>query len=134
MQCVIDASVVIKWFIPEPHKEQADKVLTGLTNESLDLIAPDILVAEVGNALWKRSALPHQLSSIEAADSFEDFLGLDIRLHSSTALARHAYALAVSEKRAIYDMIYVTLAKERSCPLITADEKLFRALGKTLAA
>ena len=47
---VIDASVAVKWFIPEIHSQTAVKLLAGKKT----LYAPDLIYAEVGNTLWKK--------------------------------------------------------------------------------
>jgi hypothetical protein len=47
---VVDASVVIKWFIDEVHAEAARR----LQAEHYDLLAPDVLWPESGNILWKK--------------------------------------------------------------------------------
>ena len=52
---VVDASVVAKWFLPEPHKDNAERLLRDFLSETVELMAPDLLVVEVGNLLWKRS-------------------------------------------------------------------------------
>src|SRR5437016_3552759 len=98
MLLVVDASVAIKWFIAEPHKDKADRILAEFADDSRELIAPDLLIAEVGNALWKRSAKLKDISPVEAADSFRDFLSLDIKLHPASGLAPTALRLALSEQ------------------------------------
>jgi predicted nucleic acid-binding protein len=55
MQRVVDACVVAKWFLPEAHKEQAENLLHDFVDEKVTLMAPDILVIEIGSLLWKRS-------------------------------------------------------------------------------
>jgi predicted nucleic acid-binding protein len=47
---VLDASLVVKWFVPEIHSEAARKWL----DASHDYIAPDLLFPEAGNAMWKK--------------------------------------------------------------------------------
>jgi predicted nucleic acid-binding protein len=46
---VVDSSVAIKWFIPESLSSQARRLLDGYEAESLELLAPDLIYAEVGN-------------------------------------------------------------------------------------
>jgi predicted nucleic acid-binding protein len=52
---VVDASVVAKWFLPEAHKDKAEKILRDFLDDKVELAAPDLLIAEFGNVLWKRS-------------------------------------------------------------------------------
>ena len=47
---VVDASVAVKWLVPEIHTQEAEQLL----DPTHVLLAPDLLYAEVGNALWKR--------------------------------------------------------------------------------
>ena len=47
---VVDASLVIKWFVPEIHSEAARRWL----GASHDYVAPDLLFSEIGNAVWKK--------------------------------------------------------------------------------
>lgn len=48
MKWVIDASVAAKWLAPEPDSPLAEALLDD------ELIAPDLLFAQVGNILWKK--------------------------------------------------------------------------------
>jgi predicted nucleic acid-binding protein len=47
---VVDASVVVKWFVPEIHTDAARRLLV-LSHE---YVAPDLLVAETANTIWKK--------------------------------------------------------------------------------
>lgn len=44
---VIDSSVVIKWFLAEPHGDLADEILDAFESKQLQLVVPDILYAEL---------------------------------------------------------------------------------------
>ena len=50
MRLTVDASVVTKWFVPEELFEEARLVLA----HPIDLHAPDILLAEFANTIWKK--------------------------------------------------------------------------------
>ena len=47
---VIDASVAVKWFVPEVHSEHALRLL----RKKFALLAPELIQAEFGNILWKK--------------------------------------------------------------------------------
>jgi predicted nucleic acid-binding protein len=130
LQYVLDANVVVKWFIPEIDSDKADRLLADFRNHRLDIIAPDILVSEVGNTLWKRSVKIKDISAAEAASSYTDFLDLDVPLHSSTAIAENALSIATSEQHPLLDTLYISLALKKGCEFITADEKLVNKLGR----
>jgi predicted nucleic acid-binding protein len=129
LQYVLDANVVVKWFIPEIDSDKADRLLDGFRNHKLDIIAPDILVSEVGNTLWKRSVKIKDISVADAAASYTDFLDLDVPVHSSTTIAEDALSIATSEQHPLYDTLYISLARKRGCEFITADETLVNKLG-----
>ena len=48
---VIDASIAVKWVIPEVLSDRADRVRAG----DNDVLAPDLLLVEVANALWLKT-------------------------------------------------------------------------------
>ena len=47
---VVDASVVVKWLVPEIHSDAARRLLV-LPHE---YVAPDLLFAETANTIWKK--------------------------------------------------------------------------------
>lgn len=53
MSLVVDASVALKWFVPDPGHEAALAILKADDAEP-QLLAPDWLLVEVANALWKQ--------------------------------------------------------------------------------
>jgi predicted nucleic acid-binding protein len=130
MQRVVDASVVAKWFLPEAHKAKAEKLLRDFIDEQVELTAPDLLVVEFGNVLWKRARKTKDISAGQADQIFEDFLALRVPLRDSAAFAGSALKLATQKDHPIYDMLYITLAEQDSCEFITADETLVRKFGK----
>jgi predicted nucleic acid-binding protein len=93
------------------------------------LIAPDLLVVELGNLLWVRSTLRGHISENQAAEAYESFLALGLDLRPSSTVATAALKLAAEGNHKVYDMMYVALARREGCELITADEKLINKLG-----
>lgn len=128
---VVDASVVAKWFLPELHKDKAEKILRDFLDDRVELIAPDLLTAEIGNLLWKRSAKLKDITPLQAEQIFSDFLALPLRLNHSKTVAAAALKLATGKNHAIYDMLYIALAEQSSCMFIAADEKLMNKFGRT---
>jgi len=127
MQRVVDACVVAKWFLPEAYKEQADKLLH---DDTVDLIAPDLLVIEFASLLWKRSTKIKDISLDQADQIWEAFLALDLPLHPSADIATAALKLATQNDHKIYDMLYIALAERNACEFVTADKTLMNKLGR----
>ncbi len=128
---VVDSSIVIKWFIPEPHSEEANQILTLYQNGKLLLYAPDLLYAEIGNIVWKKQQF-QGLSDRDAHEILALFGELDLTIFPSATLLERAYTIATNYKRTVYDSLYVALSLQESCPFITADQKLVNALQEKL--
>ncbi len=124
---VIDASVVIKWFLAEPYGEAALRLL----DVEGRFLAPDHLFAETANAIWKK-VRRREIAAEYGHDviSAIDATGVVITTVPCRELAEGAYDIATTYGRSIYDAMYVALAKQRNTRLITADDRLFNALAK----
>lgn len=127
---VVDASVVVKWYIPEKLSEQADYFLEESVATGVPLLAPDLLMAEVGNILWKKQRL-RELSPSEALQILDTICeSLPIQLYASLPLMRSSWKIACTFDCSFYDALYVALAQEQDALFITADEKLVGALRR----
>ena len=51
MRIVVDASIALKWVIPEPDSDAANAL------RAAELIAPALWLAEAANALWRHARL-----------------------------------------------------------------------------
>lgn len=123
---VVDASVAMKWFVPEPYSESAVTLL----NAEHDLHAPDFLFVETGNILWKK-VVRGELSP-QVARKIAAALGVVmLEVHPSRPLLDTALDLAVSVSRTVYDSLYLALALALDCQFVTGDERFFNALAPT---
>ena len=117
---VIDASVAVKWFLPEVHAEAARRVL----RQKRELLAPDLIWVEVGNALWKKSARA-EITSETARDILRDFRRFPLQTYSVKSLLPPAWDLAERFHITVYDSLYLALAVGRGVALVTADRPLY---------
>ncbi len=123
---VIDASVVVKWVLPEDGRSEALKWLDAYEAGQLTLIAPSLLLAEVGNVLSKRC----RRKQITAAQARQAFRHIEMRAPVAVEIdesAPSAFELSLVHRIPIYDCLYVALAIGRGCELITADRRLYHA-------
>lgn len=127
MRYVIDASVLLKAVLREQDSEAAYSLVAQHREGAATLIAPDLILTEAANALWKRALLRREISIADARDAFASLTSAGIILHASTVLLEDALALAFRHRHTVYDALYVTLAVRQRRPLVTADEKLLRA-------
>lgn len=128
MVYVLDCSVALKWFLPEPLSDEAHNLLTRFRTKTDDLLAPDLLIAEFGYNLRKRSS-NQELPSNEAQEILEDFLALGIETVAIPVVARDAMRLALDHMGNFYDAVYVAVAQMRGCSVVTADDHMSHAFS-----
>lgn len=126
---VVDASVAVKWYVPEPHWEAAATLL----DERNELVAPDLMPAEFGNALWKKCGRG-ELSSSEVRSIVDAFPGVPLQIYSSLTLLEAAVEIALKAARTVYDSLYVALAVALDSTLVTADARLLDGLRESKLA
>lgn len=126
-----DSSVAIKWFITEPLSDRARLILEEWQMGTLTLHAPDLMVAEFGNIVWKKHRF-QGLSAVGAQLIIETFGALNWTLTSSATLLAEACRLALLYNRSIYDSLYLALSLGEQCRFVTADERLVNAVGASI--
>jgi predicted nucleic acid-binding protein len=122
---VVDASLVVKWFVPEVHSEAARRWL----DASHDYIAPDLVFPESGNAIWKKIRRG-ELSKDEGQQLVGDISVVGVEAVSMRALLPDAHALAVATGVTVYDAMYLTLAVRLETQVITGDDRFARKLAE----
>jgi predicted nucleic acid-binding protein len=123
---VVDASVAAKWVFPEVFSSQSRRLLSA----RYDVIAPDLIWCELGNIAWKR-VRRGEISSDEAAQVIADLVRMPIDVFPALGLLPPALELAIATDRTVYDCMYLALAIDRRCRLVTADERFVGALAST---
>jgi predicted nucleic acid-binding protein len=123
---VIDASVAVKWYIPEPLFEAADQYLQLFKKNQAILWAPDLLIIEVGNVLWKKT----RTCEITGADARAILHALTaycpLKLLPASELMPAALDLALALGLTIYDSLYLALAIAVRAELVTADSEIVK--------
>jgi predicted nucleic acid-binding protein len=90
------------------------------------LEAPDLLLAECANILWKKTRLD-DLSRRDASEGLALLLRAPVTLADSRGLVDPALQLSFELNHPAYDCLYLALAVRRGIPLVTADERLVSA-------
>jgi predicted nucleic acid-binding protein len=121
---VIDASVAVKWVVEEGGTAQALALRQGAK-----LIAPELLVAECANILWKK-VQRDEMSEEQALLAARLLQGANIELLPTRALLEAATRLAIELNHAAYDCLYLALAIANDCRFVTADDRFLRKLGQ----
>jgi predicted nucleic acid-binding protein len=120
---VVDANVAIKWVIPEIY---TDIALRLLDDESNLLLVPDFFFSEIGNIFWKR-VRRGELTLEQAQQNLTELRMVDLQIFPSVSLISTALEIATRVNQAVYDCVYLTLAVNQSCSMVTADERFVNA-------
>ena len=120
---VIDASIAVKWVVAEADSGRAEALLDH------SLVAPDLLLAECANILWKK-VHRDELSKEEALLAARLLQAAEIELLPTRSLLEAATRIAIELNHPAYDCLYLALAVESSCRFITADERFLRKVGE----
>jgi predicted nucleic acid-binding protein len=126
-EVIVDASVAIKWYIPEPLSDRAVSYLDMLQQNKVVLLAPDIILPELGNVLWKklrRGELKLEDSRLIAGNLADNF---PVILVESRDLMPAALEIAASSNITVYESLYLALAVVSKATMVTADRSLAEA-------
>ena len=110
----------MKWVADEPLSDRARAIYL-----ADDCMAPALIIAEVGNAMWKK-----QRRGIVTAQQTQDAMRVlpqHLRLVDLETLAPRAAAIAGELDHPIYDCFNLALAERERWPLVSADQKLLAA-------
>jgi predicted nucleic acid-binding protein len=121
---VIDASIAVKWVVEEHGTPEA---LT--LRQKAKLIAPELLVAECANILWKKVKRDELLKE-EALLAARLLQGAEIELFPTRSLFEAATRMSIGLDHPAYDCLYLALAVDKECPFVTADERFLRKLNE----
>jgi predicted nucleic acid-binding protein len=115
---VVDASVAVKWVVPEEASEFAEQLVTG----GALLHAPAFIFLEIANVLWKR----RRLEEAEAVDLMARLRRAPLTLWQGEEPLPETLGLAKQLDHAVYDCAYLALALHLDAVYVTADRRFWR--------
>ena len=118
---IIDASVALKWFLPEP-----DAALAGRVFLQGNLTAPSIFPIEIGHVLTKY-VRQRIIAASDAMELWFDLQRTEVRIVDSNPLLTPAMQLSLRLGAGLYDCIYLCLAVREDDIFVTADDRFVRA-------
>jgi predicted nucleic acid-binding protein len=127
MRYVLDSSVAVKWFLREPDTDKAIRLRDDFVGGVHDLLAPDVFPVEAAHSIT-RAERQGRITRAEGRTHFQDMLSTLPALHPYLPLLPRAYQLSSSARIGVYDCLYVALAEQEGCGLVTADDRLQRSL------
>ena len=123
---LVDASIAVAWFAPEAGSE----VALALLRSPRRLVAPDFMLVEAGNAMWKK----HRRREMQPADidqALATLFTLGIEWLPARDAIIEAGRLARHIAHPVYDCLYLALARLHDVPLATLDGRLSDAARET---
>ena len=129
MKYVLDSSVAFKWLVPELNTDKALRLLDDYQKAIHDLLSPDILPVETTHALT-RAERQGRVTPAQGNQLFIDLMDQVPTLHSYLPLLPRAFAISSALRVGVYDCIYVALAEQEGCELVTADDRLVNNVQK----
>lgn len=127
VKIVPDSSVIVKWVNRdnELNLDKADKLLSDVQADKVELIAPELAKYEIGNALLKKG-----LGGAQSFQSLGTAYSLPVRFITETEeLANQTYQMAYKARQGnvsnftYYDASFAALAKQEEAVLVTDNPK-----------
>lgn len=125
---MVDCSVAAKWILHEAGHGQALHLLHEEESGKVSLIAPDLLLTEFASLIAKRARRKQMLAG-EARDAYRFLERAATVLFDTRPLLDAALQLALTNHVSLWDCVYLALAIEQRCSLVTADRRFFRSSG-----
>jgi len=113
--------------VAEPDSAKALLLRDDFTKGVHQLLAPDLFVPEIANALLiaeRRGRVAKGKYPVLLAD----VLSAPPQLHAASPLLPRVTAITSSFQVSVYDCLYVALAEREQCEFATGDDKLVNSL------
>jgi predicted nucleic acid-binding protein len=121
---VVDASVALKWVLPQEGSEMADDLL----DHGVALCAPAFIFVELANALWFHLRTG-KLNPEEAAGCLRDLRQAPLALWDGEEPLPSTLEWAHRLGQAVYDCAYLALALHLDGTYVTADRRFWQKAG-----
>lgn len=125
---VVDASVVVKWFLEEEYSDKALMLRNDYVRGLFDIVAPALLEYEVLNAL-KYSGVYSLEELLMIGDAINKYGFITYELENN--YKKLTIKISENSGLTIYDASYVALAKHLNTKLYTADNEIIRKFPQT---
>ncbi len=129
---VVDASVALKWLLPEPGRVAANALLERAAGGEVRLIGPPHLAVEVASALT-RLCRRKLLMPDQARRLYRLYRRIAPGVVESEALTQSAMELALAHQLSVWEAVYLAMAVAEGGTMVTADQRFCRAAGPAFA-
>lgn len=126
MNYVLDASVGIKWFLPENLSHHAHLLL----EKEKGFEIPDLFLIEMDSIITKR-VRTRSIDVVRAGEIASTLRDISFMITEYKAVDSIAFRIATAYYVSLYDAIYMAVAIIKDKKMITADKKLVHAVVNT---
>ncbi len=127
LACVLDASAAVRLILGDPA---ADAVAEQI-REAAVVLAPELMLTEVANTLWKLQRAGH-LADLDPQQLLAEARDMVDRVEADRHLQAEALALACHHDHPVYDCLYLALARREAATLISLDRRLQQLAERVL--
>ena len=114
MKYVLDASVAVKWVLPEKDSPRAVRLLNHYRKKVHELLAPDTFPVEIAHALT-RAERRKIIRPPQGMKRFTAIMRARPLLHDYLSLLPRAFSISSDFRVGVYDSLYVALAELEGC-------------------
>jgi predicted nucleic acid-binding protein len=118
---VVDVSVIMSLLLTETYTSNAIAFFEQ-SAPPVQLCIPDFCKAECVNVLWKQVRFQGMAESV-AEGLIADLMALPLRHYIVDHIYVDALKIGLRYQLAIYDSVYIALAKQLAYPLVTIDQR-----------
>lgn len=123
----IDASFLLKLFLPEDKSDQAEELWKRWIEDSIEILAPTLIKYE-GSSVLRNKVYRRILDEEEAVEIINLLKHLDLSLIYTEDLIDIAWEIgSILKTPTLWDCFYLALPKLLSIPFWTADRKLYQS-------
>ena len=119
MNIVLDVSAALPVLFEKDQALETAKIIS----TSHSVIAPEIFIPELGNALWKYVKFA-KMEASRAEELLAMGLGSIDVFYVQKALIQHAFDLALDNGLSVYDSMYLSLCSTTGHKLLSWDKRL----------
>ena len=107
--------------LPEADSGVALRLLDEANKSLHELVAPDIFIPEIANAL-AAAERQGRIKSGDSATLFLDIVRQAPQIVPTPPLLIRAMEIAIATRQAVYDCVYLALAESDQCEFVSADD------------
>ena len=126
MTVVVDASIALKWFVPESLREEAMDILRAEEH----IAAPDLLIPELAGLVLEKIKR-NEITSLQAETILPGLQSSDLNLIPAAGIFSRAVEIARTLDLSVYRCFYVAAAEQFDTTFVTADLKFCDAARDT---